>query len=60
MIVYLFWLVMVILWNYGVPSATPIEDVVMAIFIGFISYKLKKILPDPAILKRNKYFGNKK
>tara|TARA_B100002052_G_scaffold171440_1_gene156072 strand:+ start:399 stop:581 length:183 start_codon:yes stop_codon:yes gene_type:complete len=60
MIVYLFWLVMVILWNYGVPSATPIEDVVMAIFIGFISYKLKKILPDPAILRRNKYFGNKK
>ena len=60
MIVYLFWLVMVILWNYGVPSATPIEDVVMAIFIGFISYKLKKILTDPAILRRNKYFGNKK
>ena len=60
MIVYLFWLVMVILWNYGVPSATPIEDVVMAIFIGFISYKLKKILPDPASLRRNKYFGNKK
>ena len=60
MIVYLFWLVMVILWNYGVPSATPIEDVVMAIFIGFISYKLKKILPDPAILRRSKYFGNKK
>ena len=51
---------MVILWNYGVPSATPIEDVVMAIFIGFISYKLKKILPDPAILRKSKYFGNKK
>ena len=60
MIVYLLWLIMVILWNYGAPSAAPIEDVFMAIFIGFISYKLKEFLPDPAILKRNKYFGNKK
>ncbi len=51
---------MVILWNYGAPSAAPIEDVLMAIFIGFISYKLKDFLPDPAILKKNKYFGNKK
>ena len=51
---------MVILWNYGVPGAAPIEDVLMAIFIGFISYKLKEFLPDPTILKKNKYFGNKK
>ena len=51
---------MVILWNYGAPSAEPIEDVLLAIFIGFISYKLKVFLPDPTILKRNKYFGNKK
>ena len=60
MIVYLFWLAMVILWNYGFPDAVPIEDVLMAMFIGFISYKIKKFLPDPAILKKNKYFGNKK
>ena len=60
MFVYLFWLLMVISWNYGVPNAAPIEDVFMAIFIGFISYKLKSFLPDPAILKKNKYFGNKK
>ena len=51
---------MVILWNYGVPNAAPIEDVGMAVIIGFIAYKLKKILPDPAILRKNKYFGNKK
>ena len=51
---------MVISWNYGVPAAAPIEDVFMAIFIGFISYKLKSFLPDTAILKKNKYFGNKK
>ena len=51
---------MVILWNYGAPNAAPIEDVGMAVIIGFIAYKLKKIFSDPAILKKNKYFGNKK
>jgi len=60
MIIYLFWLLMVILWNYGFPDATPLEDVIMAIVIGFVAYKLKKFIPDPAILTRNKYFGNKK
>ena len=51
---------MVIAWNYGFPNASPFEDVLMAMIIGFIAYKLKKFLPDPAILKKNKYFGNKK
>jgi len=60
MIVYLFWLLMVILWNYNVPNATPIEDVVMAVIIGFVAYNLKKIIRDPVILKKNKYSGNKK
>ena len=60
MIVYLIWLLMVIAWNYGAPGATPFEDVVMAMIIGFISYKLKEFLPDLSILKKNKYFGNKK
>ena len=60
MIVYLFWLLMVILWNFGIPDATPLEDVLMAMLIGFVAYKLKKIIPNPTILKKNKYFGNKK
>jgi len=60
MIVYLVWLLMVILWNYNVPNATPIEDVVMAVIIGFVAYNLKKIIRDPVILKKNKYSGNKK
>ena len=60
MFIYLFWLLMVISWNYGAPNAAPIEDVGMAMIIGFIVYKLKKFFPDPAILKKNKYFGNKK
>jgi len=60
MITYLFWLLMVILWNYGVPDAAPIEDVLMAMLIGFITYKLKVFLSNPVILKKNKYFGSKK
>ena len=60
MIVYLIWLLIVIAWNYGVPNAAPFEDVVMAMIIGFIAFKLKKVLPDPTILKKNKYFDNKK
>ena len=59
MIVYLIWLLIVIAWNYGVPNAAPFEDVVMAMIIGFIAFKLKKVLPDPTILKKNKYFDNK-
>ena len=60
MIIYLCWLLMVILWNFGIPDATPLEDVLMAMLIGFVAYKLKKIIPNPTILKKNKYFGNKK
>ena len=36
MIAYLFWLLMVILWNFGIPDATPLEDVLMAMLIGFL------------------------
>jgi len=60
MIIYLCWLLMVILWNFGIPDATPLEDVLMAMLIGFVAYKLKKFIPNPTILKKNKYFGNKK
>ena len=42
MIIYLLWLLLVVLWNFGVPGAAPFEDVVMAIIIGFVAYMLKK------------------
>ena len=31
---------MVILWNFGIPDATPLEDVLVAMLIGFVAYKL--------------------
>ena len=40
--VYIIWLIGVILWNYGVPNASPIEDVIVAIILSFMSMGLKK------------------
>tara|TARA_B100000686_G_C16498963_1_gene816036 strand:- start:588 stop:758 length:171 start_codon:yes stop_codon:yes gene_type:complete len=56
MTIYFIWLVGVIVWNYGVPNATPLEDVVVAVILSFLSMGLKKTI----IQKKNKYFGNKK
>jgi hypothetical protein len=44
MMVYIIWLIGVITWNYAMPSAAPIEDVMVAIFLSFFSIVLKKIL----------------
>ncbi len=40
--VYIIWLIGVILWNFGVPNATPIEDVIVAIILSVLSMGLKK------------------
>ena len=42
--VYAIWLIEVILWNFGFPEARPIEDVLMAIVLSFLSIGLKKYL----------------
>ena len=41
--VYIIWLLGVIVWNFLVPGAAPIEDVVMAIILSFLSIGLKKV-----------------
>ena len=40
--VYIIWLIGVILWNYGVPNASPTEDVIVAIILSIMSVVLKK------------------
>ena len=40
--VYIIWFIGVILWNYGVPNASPTEDVIVAIILSFMSIGLKK------------------
>ena len=42
--VYIIWLIGVIIWNFGVPDAAPIEDVLVAILLSFVSIGLKKYL----------------
>ena len=38
------WLILVIIWNYGYPVATPLEDVSVAVFLSlfFIVVQKKK------------------
>jgi hypothetical protein len=42
--IYLIWLFGVITWNFGMPNAAPIEDVLVAIILSFLSIGLKKII----------------
>ena len=44
MIIYIIWLIGIILWNFGVPNATPLEDVLVAVALSFLSMGLKKYL----------------
>ena len=42
--VYIIWLIGVILWNFGYPEAKPVEDVLAAIVLSYLSILLKKYL----------------
>ena len=42
--IYIIWLICVIIWNFGFPNATPIEDVIIAILLSFLSVGIKKWL----------------
>jgi len=44
MIVFIIWLIGVISWNFGVPNASPIEDVIIAIILSILSMSLKKFI----------------
>tara|TARA_Y100000746_G_scaffold196610_1_gene178909 strand:- start:134 stop:277 length:144 start_codon:yes stop_codon:yes gene_type:complete len=41
--IFFFWLLMVLIWNYGFPEAKPFYDVFVAIILSLISMRLKKI-----------------
>ena len=44
MLIYIIWLIGVVVWNFGVPEASPLEDVLVAIALSFLSIILKKYL----------------
>ena len=33
---WLLWLLLVILWNYGFPKASPFQDVLVAVFLSIL------------------------
>jgi len=37
------WLVLVILWNYGFPKATPIQDVLVAVILSVLFIIIRKL-----------------
>ena len=51
--IFLIWLLCVILWNYGFPKASPLEDVVEAVALFFLSMLMKKYI------KKNNYSEEK-
>jgi len=42
--IFVIWLILVIIWNFGYPQATPLEDVIVAVVLSFFSNFLKKYL----------------
>jgi len=37
------WLVLVILWNYGFPKATPFQDVLVAVILSVLFIIIQKL-----------------
>tara|TARA_B100000953_G_scaffold13873_1_gene12299 strand:- start:1030 stop:1170 length:141 start_codon:yes stop_codon:yes gene_type:complete len=44
MVTFVVWLLFVVVWNYGVPAATPFEDVFVAVLLSFMSIYLNKYI----------------
>tara|TARA_Y100000994_G_scaffold245818_1_gene248027 strand:- start:392 stop:538 length:147 start_codon:yes stop_codon:yes gene_type:complete len=42
--IFLLWLILIVAWNFGVPGAKPIYDVLMAIILSIVSTLLNKQL----------------
>jgi len=46
MVIFAIWLLFVVVWNYGVPAATPFEDVFVAVVLYFMSIFLNNYIKD--------------
>ena len=38
---WIIWLILVILWNYGYPDATPFQDVIVAVILSLLFIIIK-------------------
>ncbi len=41
---WILWLLLVILWNYGFPKATPLQDVLVAVFLSILFIIIQLLL----------------
>ncbi len=37
------WLILVILWNYSFPNATPLQDVIVAVILSILFIIIQKV-----------------
>jgi len=42
--IWFLWFILVIIWNYGWPNVDPIYDVIIAVALSFLAFKLKNII----------------
>ena len=42
--VFVLWLILVVLWNFGYPGATPLLDVIAAVVLFFASKAFRNIV----------------
>ena len=42
--IYLIWVIGGVIWHFGVPTASPIEDVIVAVLLSFVTVGLKKYI----------------
>jgi len=42
--IFVIWLILVIAWNFGYPTASPLEDVFVAVILALFNLFLKKYL----------------
>jgi len=40
---YIIWLILVIAWNYGVPLASPTEDVLVAVLLSLVTIVMNRL-----------------
>ena len=40
---WLLWLVLVILWNFGFPNASPLQDVIVAVILSILFIIIQKL-----------------
>jgi len=41
---WLVWLILVIVWNYGFPDATPLQDVLVAVILSVLFIIIQKFI----------------